>query len=156
MRSKKKWKSQDAFNVVPIPGEIDSELLESTIDFASLIRWCFLNSYFQAGQVLANAYQTIDQKAPAFNLIIMMLRSVVIPLADEEFETNVDELYNEFKGHYGDKYWMVPSYGIALLEEIVKLLKRHDILTVRHGVLDIVANIEPLLKGETDGGSEGS
>lgn len=153
---KKNKKNQSVFDIVPIPGEIDSELLESTIDFASLIRWSFLVSYFQGAQVLANAYQTIDQKAPAFNLIIMMLRSVVMPLADEEFEQKMNEIYHKYKEIYKERYWMVPSYGIALLEEIVKLLNRQDILTVRHGVLDIVAEVEPLLESGEDGGSEGS
>lgn len=151
-----KKKNKSVFDVVPIPGEIDSELLESTIDIAALIRWTFLVSYFQGAQVLANAYQTIDQKAPAFNLIIMMLRSVVTPLADEEFEQRVDEIYHKYKKLYEEKYWLVPSYGIALLEEIVKLLNRQDILTVRHGLLDIIAQVEPLLEGEGDGGSKDS
>ena len=152
--TKKKKKTPD-FDVVPIPGDIDSELLESTIDFATLVRWAFMNSYYHGNMVLANAYQTIDQKAPAFNLIMMMLRSVVMPLADKEFEQKMDELYRKYKERYEEKYWMVPSYGIALLEEIVKLLNRQDILTVRHGVLDIVAEIEPLLKGDKGEAAEG-
>jgi len=144
-------KRNEGFEVVQIPGEIDSELLESTVDFASLIRWGFMTSYFLGNQVLANPYQDISNKAPAFNLIVMTLRSLVMPLADEEFEERMTKLYENYKKVYGEKYWTVPSYGIAILEEIIQLLHRQDILTVRHGVLDIIAEVKPLLEEESDG-----
>jgi len=142
-KSKKKPNYLEIFQV---PGEILPELLLTTIDIGTTIRWALTVTYFQASQLLANPYINMNEKGSAFNLMMMMLRAMVQPIQDGEFEERMSKLYEKYRNDYEEKYWTIPSYGITILEEVIQLLNRKDILVERRGTDTLKVHLEKLFE----------
>ena len=130
-------------NLIPVKPDT---FLKGGIRFSDILRWSFALTFAKLQELLANPYQSMEQKAFPFNVMILTFEKTLTPIVDEEFREEIRKINQAFYDKYdGPAFWLDASYGLKHLEAIMRLLNRVGVLRDESLIIDAEATLDELV-----------